>query len=318
MSQIKYLLPKEGEFYKTNLHAHTTVSDGAFTPEQMKSEYMKKGYSAIAYTDHNKLTDHNDLCDESFIAINGFECDIYESGKSDFASMRTYHLNFLDTDPKENTQAKIDSIWPRPAYDDMNGINAYIEKMNSLGFLTTYNHPYWSLQNFDDIKILKGIWAFEIYNHGCEVEGLNGYAPQTYDELLRLGNSMYCVMTDDNHNHNPLDSQYNDSFGGFTMIKAESLSYENIIKSMKEGNFYCSMSPQIHELYIEENTLVVKCDPVQSIFVTSSHRICHRCIAPAGETITSASYKLTGNEGYIRVTCKTTDGKFANSNAYFI
>ena len=51
----KYLLPKDGTFYKANLHCHSTVSDGALTPEELKKAYMAEGYSIIAYTDHNVL-----------------------------------------------------------------------------------------------------------------------------------------------------------------------------------------------------------------------------------------------------------------------
>ena len=32
----KYLIKKTGKFYKANLHCHTTVSDGAKTPEEIK------------------------------------------------------------------------------------------------------------------------------------------------------------------------------------------------------------------------------------------------------------------------------------------
>ena len=30
-----YLLPKTGNLYKANLHCHSTVSDGSFTPEEL-------------------------------------------------------------------------------------------------------------------------------------------------------------------------------------------------------------------------------------------------------------------------------------------
>ena len=36
----KYLLPENGNFYKANLHCHTTVSDGNWTPEEVKKNYM--------------------------------------------------------------------------------------------------------------------------------------------------------------------------------------------------------------------------------------------------------------------------------------
>ena len=49
----KYLLPKEGNFYKANLHCHTNLSDGDFTPEEIKEMYKTEGYSVVAYTDHD-------------------------------------------------------------------------------------------------------------------------------------------------------------------------------------------------------------------------------------------------------------------------
>ena len=32
----KYLLPREGQFYKANRHCHSTVSDGRWSPERLK------------------------------------------------------------------------------------------------------------------------------------------------------------------------------------------------------------------------------------------------------------------------------------------
>ena len=49
----KYLLPESGQFYKANIHCHSTVSDGCLTPEQIKKAYMDHGYSVVAYTDHD-------------------------------------------------------------------------------------------------------------------------------------------------------------------------------------------------------------------------------------------------------------------------
>ena len=51
MNVKKYLLPKDGNFYKANLHSHTTVSDGRFTPAEAKKIYLEKGYSIVAFSD---------------------------------------------------------------------------------------------------------------------------------------------------------------------------------------------------------------------------------------------------------------------------
>ena len=37
----KILLPEGAPGYKANLHCHTTLSDGEFTPEQVKAAYQK-------------------------------------------------------------------------------------------------------------------------------------------------------------------------------------------------------------------------------------------------------------------------------------
>ena len=77
----KYLLPQNGHFFKANLHCHSTFSDGKRTPEELKEEYMARGYSAIAFTDHNVFIPHNELTDERFVALNGMELDVKEIGE---------------------------------------------------------------------------------------------------------------------------------------------------------------------------------------------------------------------------------------------
>ena len=76
----KYLLPKDGRFYKANLHMHTTVSDGKISPEQTKKDYMEQGYSVVAFTDHEVIVAHEDLTDENFVAITSVEFSV---GKGD-------------------------------------------------------------------------------------------------------------------------------------------------------------------------------------------------------------------------------------------
>ena len=62
----KYLIPKEGRFYKANLHSHTIMSDGSATPEQVKEVYKQMGYHIVAFTDHEVLLDQSHLSDEDF------------------------------------------------------------------------------------------------------------------------------------------------------------------------------------------------------------------------------------------------------------
>lgn len=298
------ILPSAGNFYKANLHCHTTISDGHLTKEEVKEAYMKEGYSVIAFTDHRTYGWHPELDDENFLAIAGFEADLNEPMKpGDFNHTRTYHINFYDQNPSADKKG----IQPESVYGDLEGLNNFLAEREKEGFLICYNHPYWSLQNYTDFKDLEHLWGMEIYNYGCEHDGLYGYNPQSYDEMLRTGKKLFCVATDDNHNSYPFGHPLCDSFGGFTMIKAPKLTYSSIIEALKAGNFYFSMGPEIHEAKIEDGVLHVKTSPVEKIYVIEDGRNTYKKLAYKGETITEASFELKGTEKYIRIVVE--DGK---------
>lgn len=327
MEKTTYLLPKTGHFYKANFHSHTTVSDGNLTPLESKKLYKEHGYQIVAYTDHRIYKNHSELNDDEFLAVAAYEVDINEAADfEDFSRIKTYHINLFDTEPDQNKEKKEMSPCPKLKYADVEYINKYITEMKELGFIACYNHPYWSLQNYDDIKGLEGFFAMEIYNYGCEHDGLYGYNPQSYDEMLRLGKRMLCLATDDNHNRYPIGHPLCDSFGGYVMLKAESLDYQTVMKALQKGEFYSTMGPEIKELYIEAreqadktvNTLVVKTSPVKKIYVKMEGRNCYMEVAGEGMLLTEARFELTKKEGYIRVECRDEKGLYANSNAYFL
>lgn len=318
MSDRIYLLPEQGTFYKANLHCHTTFSDGLLTPEEVKKAYKDKGYGVVAFTDHRNYQWHRELDDENFLALAAYEVDINEHFKEpgDFSRVKTYHINLYDAEPEECSEEKRRNILPERRYGDYHYINEFIDLMKDYGFFACYNHPYWSLQNYEDYKNLRGFWAMEIYNHGCEHDGLYGYNPQSYDEMLRTGNRLFCVSTDDNHNSYPFSHPLCDSFGGFTMIKAAQLDYGSIVSALLKGEFYSSMGPEIKELYVEEGVLFIKTSPVEKIYVLMEGRNTYKAVAGAGKTITEASFPLKGDEAYIRVTCQDERGLHADTNAY--
>ncbi len=318
MSEKINLLPEAGHFYKANLHCHTVDSDGRLTHEEVKAEYQKRGYRIVAYTDHRKYGWHKELCDREFVALAAMEVDINEHFKvpGDFSRVKTYHINLYDAMPEKYQEEKQRSPLPERKYYDMDYINDYIRKMKAYGFFACYNHPYWSLQNYEDYKGLRGFWGMEIYNYGCDLDGMYGFHPQSYDEMLRLGNRLFCVAADDNHNAFPFEDPLSDSFGGFTMVKAPELTYGAVTEALLNGNFYSSMGPEIHGLSVEDGMLKVETSPVDKIFVMTQGRNCYREAAVPGQTISGGSFSLNGTEGYIRVQIRDREGRYACSNAY--
>ena len=310
------LLP-EGTYYKANLHCHTTLSDGHLTPQQVKEEYQKQGYSIIAYTDHRKYVHHTELDDENFLSLAALEVDVTEepTENREWPVLKCYHLNLFDTNPAQEKPA---DLLPKFPYGDLEGLNRYIQQMRESGFLVCYNHAYWSLQDWRDYSGLKGLFAMEIYNHGCEHDGLYGFNPQVYDEMLRAGQRLYALSTDDNHDTRPIGDPLNDSFGGFVQIAAKELTYPAVMEALQAGRFYWSQGPQILGLSIEGGALKVKTSPVEKIFVTVEGRNSYKAVVAPGESLTEATFPLSGKEGWFRIQVRDSRGLFAGSNAYFI
>jgi len=310
---MKKILFESKNIYKANMHCHTTVSDGALTPEEIKKNYKEQGYSVVAFTDHNLLKPQNHLNDDGFLAINACEIDINQKDKEKgefYGARKTYHFNFYATQPD------MVETPPLPGFDysDLKALNKYIKARVKEGFLVCYNHPYWSLQDYSDYIGLKKLFAMEIYNHNCELEGYYGHHPQVYDDMLRMGHKIFCFATDDNHNEKgrPVGD---DSFGGYIQINSPALSYSDIMDSLISGDFYSSQAPEINEISMDGNTLYIKSSNVELIAVYTAGR---RCYSTQGTDINEAAFELKGNEKYIRIMCRDKNGRNANSNAYWL
>ena len=300
----KYLLPEKGHFYKANLHCHSTFSDGRKTVEQHKEEYLKKGYSVIAFSDHEGLVPHIELTDERFLALTAVEIGVNDG----FG--RTYHLNFFSSDPCRSGLPTFEKVY------GVEGINNLIAAFNDAGFLCQYNHPRWSQQVPAEFVGLEGLWGFEIYNHGCEVEMNDGWGDYEFEVICRYGKNLpAAVATDDNHNVAGYSGAYTDSFGGFSVIKAEKLTYDSIFDAMKRGDIYASTGPEIYDLYVDGEGLHVKCSPVSSIHVLTDTRRTW-CARDTEDALTEWTAPIDGGFRYIRLELKDTHGRKALTRAY--
>lgn len=327
----KILIDSNKPHFKANLHCHSTISDGTKTPEELKEMYIREGYSIIAYTDHDVLIDHSDLCDDKFLALNGFEMEINEDGEP-FSLIKTCHLCFIALEqsnlnqicyhrtnylfgnaPKYREIIKFDKSKPDFVREyTPECINEIISEGRKNGFFVTYNHPSWSLENLENYGKYKGMNAMEICNYGCFESGYDDYNEKEYDDILRGGQEIFCIATDDNHNYR------NDSFGGFTVINAEKLEYNTITEALSNGKFYASQGPEIHELWYEDGKIGIKCSAAAKIALNTGIRRTEIVYAEAGEELTSAVFGVGEQDNYVRITVTDETGRHANTNAYFV
>lgn len=332
----KYLLPEGGQFFKANLHAHTTCSDGRLSPEALKAAYQARGYQIVAFTDHDIFLAHTELRDETFLPLNGYEVEITEDDERLFAFRKTCHLCFIALDEQIRRPvclhrekyyigngAKLKDqmdFGDEPDYERVYNpacVNDIIRRGREAGFFVSYNHPAWSVEGFRDWCDYEGMSALELYNGGCISEGYDDRNGQVYDEMLRMGKRIAVTGSDDNHNAYPLDDPRTDSFIGWTMIKADRLDYASVAKALANGDFYATMGPEIRALYVEGGVIHVDCSGARSIRFTTAVRRAGIVFDPAAE-LTSAEYTLRGGEGYVRVTVTDKEGRTAETRAYFV
>lgn len=329
----KYLFPEERKFYKANLHCHTTVSDGEMTPEEIKAMYVKEGYDAVAFTDHEALILHDELTDERFVALNGYEMAIKEVNgisTTTHPMMKVHHLCLIKRHPHDNVQVCFhpENFTPgnsksyipflryvgevAPHSFDTAYVAYLISEAHKNDFLAHYNHPRWSLTDAHDLLSIP-FDGLEICNTGCVYHG--DYDASMYEEYLRAGGSLsaYVVGADDNHNKKGKD----DSFGAFTMIAAEGLTYEGLTAALAEGNAYVSTGPKILSAYAEDGALVVHTSPAAHILLHGEGRKLY-AVHGEGGYIDKTAFPIKEEKlgKYFRLEVIDSKGNHAFTHAY--
>ena len=327
------------------MHCHTTVSDGHFSPEEIKQVYKKMGYSIVAYSDHELIRDHSELSDEGFLAITSSEFSIDDNKPSfdmpgglrsdnEWCARKVIHIGVYSKDPHNVFHPATDNtlfdMWWRAQGRDIGeiacdeyhreytpeSINEIIKRLNDNGFLVSLNHPNWSLNDMNDYLNIKGLWSLEILNYATEKETGAEYCPYIYDHMVRAGNhGLFCIMGDDNHNPSGSLEQ---SFGGSTFIGASSLDYCAVMKALESGSFYCASGknpPRINSLYIEDGMIKIDCTPATDVIVTGLGRnYCHQ--PTEGNEITHAEFKLEPKDVMFRITVRDKFGNNAHTHFY--
>lgn len=243
---------RPGRFYKGNLHTHSTNSDGAHDPETVCRIYREHGYDFISITDHYMarfnypVTDTTAFRDETFTTLLGAE--LHGSGME---TGELWHIvaNGLPLD-----------FAPQHPNEDGAEIAA---RAIQQGAFVTIGHPAWNGVTINDAESLEDFDAVEIFNFGHTNDCDRGDGWALADHLATRGHRFSATAADDAHfQHRP------DTFGGWIHLKAESLDPDALLSALKDGMFYSSTGPQIHNLTFTDDEIVVECDPAIAVFVT--------------------------------------------------
>lgn len=331
----KVLLSSEKNQYKANLHCHSTRSDGHLTPEELKSLYKANGYDVLAITDHCNPKNHSALNDEDFLLLTGYEAYIRPDPNGQYNVFQPeIHLNLFAREPQNETLICYNPHYTKyvpkekhaelcragseaPRQYTVEYINEFIKTAVENGYLVAYNHPVWSMESEERILSYENIFSLEMYNTSSFMLNNLESGELIYDLMMRRGMRLGCHAGDDNHN----GALGNDSCGWYTVILADSLDYDSIIRAMDEKNCYASNGPRIHKISIvdgEEGKHVhVECSPASKAFLHFGSKMPKFKRLPAEESATSFDFPLHADAQYIRIAIYDGQGAVANSRGFF-
>lgn len=304
---------KKLNWYKGNTHTHTVNSDGDSTPDEVVRWYREHGYNFLTLSDHNFLTDIAGLqsvfgAAEKFLMIPGEEL-------TDKFEKKDIHINGLN--PRELVKPQHgDSV----AATIQNDINA-IRKVEGVPHV---NHPNfnWSITT-DDLKQIKNLRLFEIYNGHPTVNNLGGGGvpglEAMWDDILSSGMLLYGIAVDDAHYFKTPEDRTKARPGfGWVMVRAEKLGVTEILQAMERGDFYASTGVTLRDYQADKKqiTIAIAEQPATSKYTVQFIGQWGKVLKEV--TTNPATYTFKGDEAYVRAKVIESNGKFAWTQPVFL
>ena len=288
----------EGVFWRGNLHGHSNNSDGALHPEAVCKLYRDQGYDFISVTDHFRevygypVTDTRAYRDEDFTTILGAELHAPRTSRGEIWHILAVGLP-LDFPPPDETEQG-----PELA-----------QRASDAGAYVAIAHPHWYQLQIEDGEALQVANAVEVYNHTSQVNADRGDGLVFYDAMLSRGHQLHCIAVDDSH------IKVDDTFGGWVMVKSEQNTPEAILAALKAGEFYSSQGPEIHQIAFEDDHVVIRCSPAETVMLLGP---VSKNVRVHGRNLTSAklAFKDFVNE-WCRAVVVDKSGRRAWSNPHW-
>lgn len=292
---------RPGRFFRGNIHAHSTNSDGHVTPERVVEAYRRQGYDFIAVTDHflsrygYPITDTTQWRTSDFTTLLGAELHVPALANGEF-----WHILAVGLPP--------DFAPPKPGEPAAD----LAARAAEAGAFVGLAHPAWYGLTPDEARSIEAAHAVEVYNETCAMHNDRGESWYLTDLLLSEGHRLTAFGADDAH----FFEDRPDAFAVWVMVRAEQLDPRALLEALKAGAYYTSQGPLIHDVRLEGCEIVVECSPARSIFVSGRNR---RVAFTHGQRITEWRCSIEQFLGsYCRLTVVDHSGNRAWTNPIWL
>jgi hypothetical protein len=294
-------LPLQGAWLKGNLHTHTLESDGDSTPAEVVRWYAEHGYDFLAITDHDKITRVQDPM--GMVLILGEEV-------TDRLPKKPLHVNAIGIET---------AVQPQGGATPVEVLQRDIDAVRKAGGLALINHPNfgWAF-GADELLQLKGANFLEIASGHPFVNAQGPPSVESmWDRMLTAGKRIYGVAVDDTHHlKRVLDEGMVPPGKAWVMVRAEKRDAKSILDALARGDFYASNGVELAELTIAKRSITVRVREKNFAryriqFIGSGGRVLQET---AGLT---ATYKIRGNEAYVRAKVIDSNGLAAWAQPVF-
>lgn len=280
-------------WYKGNLHTHTTLSDGVHTPDEVIEIYRAKGYDFLALTDHRRLSMPETV--RGMLMTGGVEFDYM----LDDECIHIVGIG-LRSAPELNPP-----MCGQCAQQAIDAINAH-------GGFAILAHPSWSMNTLAGTLPLRDLGAMEIFNSTSDApwNPVRGDASQFVDLTYTRGKYTPLVASDDSHSYTGEHTR------SFTWVNARELTLDSILEALRAGRMFASQGPRFTQIEYDGGVLSVDCEPVVRAVVYSNLPWASGRVV-TGE-LTHFEYTPMRGERYLRVRIEDADGNLAWSQPVII
>jgi hypothetical protein len=292
--RLRYRYATSGQWYKGSLHLHTNRSDGHLSLTELIKIYAAENFDFIAVTDHWCLPENNgNRKTLPLLLIDGIELDGFDSAGVYF------HVLALGASLQIPTATR-------------NFLKA-LQAARSQGALLIWAHPHWT-GNSPGEGLCHNFHGMEIYNHSSHCENGSGYALSHWDRALNRHPDFLGFATDDSH-FIPEQHYWK---GGWIMVNAASCTQEEILSSIRRGNFYASQGPEFKTIEYSASGVKVETSPVTYVRLIGARMAGSWIKAKGTEPLLQAEFQLPSDWPYARLEIEDTNGKRAWSNPLWL